>query len=59
MQQMYNRRQQRTAKQRWTRVKSSVHEAFGANSIPEDSTLLFQAVCGFMEGSQECYEENK
>jgi hypothetical protein len=58
MEQMYKRRERRTAKQRWTRVKSAVHEAFGANSIPEDSTL-FLAVCGFIDGSQECYEENK
>ncbi len=47
-----------TAKKRQTRVKSAVHEAFGANTIPEDSTL-FQAVCAFMEGSQEGHDENK
>ncbi len=35
-----------------------MHEAFGANSIPEESTL-FQAVCGFMEGSQEGYDDTK
>jgi hypothetical protein len=35
-----------------------VHEAFGANCIPEESTL-FQAVCGFMEGSKEGYDDNK
>jgi hypothetical protein len=58
MQQMYIRKERRIAKKRQTRVKSAVHEAFGGNTIPEDSTL-FQAVCGFMEGSQECYDDNK
>ncbi len=43
---------------RRTRYKTLVHEAFGANCIPEESTL-FQAVCGFMEGSQEGYDDNK
>jgi hypothetical protein len=58
MQQMYNRRERRIAKQRHRRVKKAAHEAFGTNTIPEDSTL-FQAVCGFMVGSQEGFDENK
>ncbi len=58
MEETYKKRERRTAMKRRTRCKKSVHEAFGANSIPEDSTL-FQAVCGFMEGSQECYDDNK
>jgi hypothetical protein len=36
----------------------SVKDAFGSNSIPEDSTL-FRVVCGFMEGSQEMYDHNR
>jgi hypothetical protein len=39
-------------------LKSAVHDAFGSNTIPEDSTQ-FQAVYGFMEGSQEGSEGNK
>ena len=58
MEQTYKKRERRTAMKRRTRCKTSVHEAFGANCISEDSTL-FQAVCGFMEGSQEGYDDNK
>jgi hypothetical protein len=53
--QTYKKRERRIAQKRWTRIKSSVKEAFGSYSIPEDSTL-FRAVCGFMEGSQEGYD---
>ena len=53
--QTYKKRQRRIAQKRRTRIKSSVKEAFGINSIAEDSTL-FRVVCGFMEGSQECYD---
>jgi hypothetical protein len=55
---MYKKRVRRTAKKRRTRVKKAVKEAFGSLTIPEDSTL-FQAVCGFIEGSQDGEEENK
>ena len=59
MEQTYKKRERRTALKRRTRCKTAVHEAFGANCIPEESTL-FQAVCGFFEGSQKGYEdENK
>ena len=56
--QTYKKRERRIAKKRRTRAKISVNEAFGNNSIPQDSTL-FWAVCGFMEGSQEGYDENR
>ena len=55
---MYKKRVRRTAKKRRTRVKKAVKEAFGSFTMPEDSTL-FQAVCGFIEGSQDGEEENK
>ena len=55
---MYKRRERRTAKKRKTRVKTAVKEAFGNSAIPEDSSL-FQAVCGFIEGSQDGKEDDK
>jgi hypothetical protein len=55
---IYRRRERRTAKKRRTRVKIAVKEAFGSNSIPEDSPL-YQAVCGFIAGSQDGEEENR
>ena len=58
MEQTHKKRQRRIAKKRWTRVKMSVKDAFGSNTIPEDSTL-FRAVCGFMEGSQEGHDDNR
>ena len=39
-------------------MKIAVKEAFGSNSIPEDSPL-YQAVCGFIAGSQDGEEENR
>ncbi len=57
MEQTYKKRERRIGQKRRTRVKSAVKEAFGSYSIPEDSTL-FRAVCGFMEGSQEGYNDN-
>jgi hypothetical protein len=58
MEQTYKKRERRIAKKRWTRLKISVKDAFGRNSIPEDSSL-FRAVCGFMEGSQEGHDDNR
>ena len=55
---MYKRRERWTAKKRKTRVKTAVKEAFGNSAIPEDSSL-FQAVCGFIEGSQDGKEDDK
>jgi hypothetical protein len=55
---MYKRRQRRTAKKRRTRLKIAVREAFGTYVISEESTL-FQAVCGFIEGSQNGEEDNR
>ena len=55
---MYKRRERRTAKKRKTRVKTAVKEAFGNSAIPEDSSL-FQAVCGFIEGSQDGKDDDK
>ena len=39
-------------------MKNAVREAFGTYLVPEDSTL-FQAICGFTEGSQDGEEENR
>ena len=58
MEQRYKKRERRIAQKRRIRAKLAVHEAFGTNSIPEDSTL-FWAVCGFMEGSVEGYDDNR
>jgi hypothetical protein len=58
MEQMYKKRERRIAKRCRTTMRISVTEGFGCYSIHEDSTL-FRAVCGFMEGSQEGYVENR
>ena len=55
---IYKRRERRTAKKSRTRVKNAVREAFGTFVISEESTL-FQAVCGFIEGSQNGEEDNR
>lgn len=54
----HKRRERKTANKRRSRMKKAVKEAFGCHSIPEDSTL-FQAVCGFFEGCQDGYEDNR
>ncbi len=58
MEQTYKKRERRIAQKRRIRAKLAVNEAFGNNSIPEDSTL-FWAVGGFMEGSVEGYDDNR
>ena len=57
MEQTYKKRQRRIGLKRRTRIKCAVKEAFGSYSIPEDSSL-YRAVCGFMEGSQEGYDDH-
>jgi hypothetical protein len=55
---IYQRRERRTAKKKRTRLKQSLIESFGTYTIPEHSTL-FHAALGFLAGSQDGDDDNR